>query len=61
VTKRHEMNTAPKDGYFLIKVNNGLFSGGWNFYKAIRLNDKFFKAETKELINEPHSWAKVTL
>jgi len=61
MTKWLDINTAPKDGYFLVKVNNGLFSGGWTFHKAMRIDNKFFNVDTKEIIAEPHSWAKVDL
>lgn len=57
-----DMKKAPDDGKpFLVKVNHGLFSGGWQFHKALRVRDKFFKYETKKVIEDPHSWAKVNL
>ena len=55
------LKTAPQGEPFLVKVNVGLFSGGWQFYKALRVRDKFFNAETKEVISDPHSWMKVML
>lgn len=56
-----DLKKAPDDGPFLLKVNHGLFSGGWQFHKALRVRDKFFNYETKNTIDEPHSWAKVEL
>ena len=46
---------------FLVKVNHGIFSGGWQFHKALNIRGMIFNYETKELIKDPHSWAKVTL
>ena len=44
---------------FLLKVNHGLFSGGWQFHKALRVRDKFFNPDTGNEIADPDSWAKV--
>ena len=56
-----DLMKAPDDEPFLLKVNQGLFSGSWQFYKALRIRDKFFNAETKEVIRDPHSWTSVEL
>lgn len=55
------LKKAPKGEMILVKENRGLFSGGWDFYKAIRVNDEFFNLDLKEKIQDPHSWAKVNL
>jgi hypothetical protein len=46
---------------FLIKANHGLFSGGWQFHKALRVRDEFFNPDTGEKIEHADSWAKVNL
>ena len=57
-----DLKKAPKGNKpFLVKEYRGLCSGGWDWYKALRIGDKFFNIETKELINDPHSWAKVNI
>lgn len=55
------LKKAPKGDLILVKENRGLFSGGWEFYKAIRINDDFFNFDIKEKIQDPHSWAEVNL
>lgn len=55
--KKAPNNTKP----FLVKVNHGLFSGGWQFYKALRIGDTIFNYETKKVIKDVDSWAKVEL
>ena len=55
------LKEAPIGEPFLVKVYHGLFSGGWEFHKALRIGNVFFIYETKEIIEDPHSWAKVTL
>ena len=57
-----DLKKAPKGVEpFLLKVNNGLFSGGWSWHKALRVHDQFFNVETNQRIEDPHSWAKVDL
>ena len=52
---------APDTQPFLIKVNHGLFSGGWQFHKVLSIDGVIFNYETKQVIKDPHSWLKVTL
>lgn len=54
-----DMKKAPDFEPILVKVYNGLCSGGWSWHKAIRIGDKFFNDETKQVIDDPHSWAEV--
>jgi len=56
-----DLKKAPIGKPFLLQVNHGLFSGGWQFHKALRIGDTFFNFETKEVIEDPDSWAEVTL
>lgn len=56
-----ELKKSPKGELILVKENKGLFSGGWVFYKAIRVGDVFINFDLKEKIQDPHSWAKVNL
>ena len=55
------LKKAPEGEPFLLKVNHGLFSGGWQFHKALRVRDKFFLYENKKEILDPHSWSKVEI
>lgn len=52
-----DMKKAPDFQPILVKVY--IFSGGWSWHKAVRIGDKFFNDETKELIEDPVSWAEV--
>lgn len=57
-----DMKKAPNDTKpFLVKVNHGLFSGGWQFHKVLNINGTIFNYETKQVIDDPHSWAKVEI
>jgi len=51
--------TAPNP--IIVKVNHGLFSGGWQWHKALKVGDSFFYFESKKPINDVHSWAKVDI
>lgn len=53
------LKQAPYVEPILLLVNHGLFSGGWQWHKALRVRDKFFNYETKNVIDDPHSWASV--
>lgn len=62
ITWNENMKKAPNNAQpFLVKVNHGLFSGGWQFHKALRIRDTIFNYETKDVIDDPHSWSKVDL
>lgn len=57
-----DLKKAPKGNKpFLVKEYRGLCSGGWDWYKALRIGNDFFNIETKERIEDPHSWAPVNL
>jgi len=56
-----DLSKAPKAEQILVKENKGIFSGGWDFCKAIRIGNEFFNLDLKEKIQDPHSWAKVNL
>lgn len=56
-----DLKKAPKAKPILVKENKGLFSGGWDFHKAIRVHDEFFNLDLKTKIQDPHSWAEVNL
>ena len=60
MTKWFDIKTAPKSGVFLTKENHGIFGGGWAWCKTIRVRDKFFNADTKELV-DPEYWSPVSL
>ena len=56
-----DLKKSPQGEAFLLRVNDGVFGGGWQFHKALRVRDKFFQYETKDVIANPHSWSKVNL
>lgn len=56
-----DLKKAPVAEPILLKVNHGLFSGGWQWHKGLMVRNKFFDYETKRVIEDPHSWAKVEL
>jgi|LGVE01.1.fsa_nt_gb hypothetical protein len=56
-----ELKLAPTCEPILVKVNNGIFGGGWTFHKALKVRDKFFNYDTKDEIPDVKAWMKVKI
>ena len=47
-----DLSKMPNGEHILVNVYNGLFSGGWDFHKALKIGDAVFNAETKKEIDK---------